>query len=370
MANIVFTNFASALLAASIDDVDTTIQVATGFGDLFPVVTAPQFAYATLENDSGDVEIVKITARAALSDLLTVERGADNTLAKAFTLTVTRVELRLNAATQAEYAQVNGYTMTGDADFNGNSLIDAAINGSLTRITAGQIAGVALRGAIDLTSNEIAVPAGGGRATVGAATILASGDDIVAELDTAGVIILNSATVGVQIPAGAYLRVEGPTAANHMEVLHDDTLCSFTFPNTTSVEWDTLLNMSADLDMQDNQILQASILDFSIPAQTVAGVSTTDLDWALGAFVRLELEADIASMTFSNLPATGNVASFRLKIIQDSTPRTIAWPSGSIFPRGDQPVLTTDAGAVDYVDMWTDDGGTTWSIGFNLDWKA
>jgi len=58
MANIVFTNNASALLAASIVPADTTMQVAVGFGDLFPVVTAPQYAYATLEDNAGELEVV------------------------------------------------------------------------------------------------------------------------------------------------------------------------------------------------------------------------------------------------------------------------------------------------------------------------
>lgn len=367
MANIVFTNNASALLAASISDSDLTIQVAAGFGDLFPVVTAPQFAYATLEDNAGNLEIVKITARAAASDLLTVERGQD-TLAKAFTLTVTRVEIRLTKATMEEMAQTNGYTMTGDADFNGNNLIDALINGSLTRFTAGQIAGVPLRGAIDLTSNELNVPAGGGRATAGNATILVTGDDLMAELDTAGVIIMDSATVGVRVIAGAYLRVEGTSSAEYFEVTHDDTDVNFAFGNATLLNIPIDVNLTGDLDMNGNLISRVEFIDFEVTKQAVSGVSTTDFDWELGAYIILTLTADIATLTFSNLPAA-NIAAFRVKVVQDSTARTITWPASVLWPANVEPILSTGSGDIDFIDLWTDDGGTTWYGAYNTDWS-
>ena len=367
MANIVFANNASAVLAASIGPGDLTIQVAAGYGALFPNPGGGDYFYVTLESNTGAIEIVQCTARAA--DNLTVVRAQEGTTAQSFSLTTTRVELRITKAVLDEMLQLSGGLLTGDLDLNTNNVIDAYINGSGTRITAGQIVAVPLRGLLDISTNEIAVPTDGtSRATVGGATILASGDDLMAELDTAGVIILNSGTVGTRVPAGAYLRVEGPTPANHMSVVHDDTLCTFTFPNTTSVEWDTLLNMGANIDLKDNQLLSATIVDYNIPAQTVSGVATTDLDWALGPYVTLNLTANIGSLTFSNLPA--GFAGFRLKVVQDTTPRTIAWPAGTLFPQGLAPSLSAASGAVDFVELWTDDGGTSWYVVANLNWTV
>jgi hypothetical protein len=368
MANVVFTNNASALLAATITAVDTTIQVAAGFGDLFPVVTAPNFCYATLEDNAGNIEIVKVTARSAASDLLTVERGQEGTVAKAFTLTVTRVELRLTKNTMEEFAQINGYTMTGDADFNGNQLLDAFIAGPLTRFTAGQIAGVPLRGAVDVTSNEIAVPAGGGRATAGGATLLVTGDDIVAELDTAGVIILNSATVGVRIPASAYLRVEGSTTGHYFEVTHDDTDVNFAFGTATELNIPLVVNLTGDLKLNENELSNVQIVDFGIKEQSVTAVSTTDLDYTLGSYVNLALNVSISTLTFSNLPTVG-VASFRLKVTKLVGSETITWPASFKWPsNGIAPSLSTGAGDIDFVDIWTDDGGTTWYGAYNVNW--
>lgn len=368
MANIVFTNCASALLAASISDSDLTIQVATGFGDLFPVVTAPQYAYATLENDSGDLEIVKVTARTGGSDLLTVERAQEGTIAKAFVLTVTRVELRLTKATMEEFAQINGFTMTGDADFNGNNLVDALINGPLTAITNGQIAGVPIRGAIDLSSNEIAVPAGGGRATVGGAVILAGGDDIVAELDTAGVIILDSATVGVRIPASAYFRVEGSSSAEYFEITHDDTDVIFAFGNAALLQLPLAVDMTGNLTMNESEISNVQIVDFGIKMQSIVATSTTDFDYELGSYVDLDLDVSITTLTFSNLPSLG-LLSFRLKVVQNTGGETITWPGSFKWPlNGTAPTLTDTAGKIDFIDIWSDDQGTTWYGAFNVDW--
>lgn len=370
MANIVFTNNASALLAATINSVETTIQVAAGYGDLFPVITAPQYCYATLEDNAGNIEIVKVTARAAASDLLTVERGQEGTVGQAFTLTVTRVELRLTKATMEEFLQLNGGTMTGDLDLNTNNLIDAFISGVSTRFTQGQIAGVPLRGAVDLTSNEIVVPAGGGRATAGGATLLLQGDDIMAELDAAGVILFDSATVGLQVPGGAYLRVEGPTAANHIILSHDDTDAAFSFPNTTKVTWDTLLEMSANIDLLDNELVRPLFTDFAVKKQSVSGIATTVVDYELGSYIILTLTANIAVLTLDN-PPTAEVGVFRFRVVQGNGPFTITWPAGTKWPKnGAAPVLSTANGAIDFIDLWTDDGGTTWYGAYNDNWAV
>lgn len=366
MADIVFQNNASALLAASINTVETSIQVAAGFGASFPSPTGGQYFYLTLEDNTGAIEVVQCTARAA--DILTVVRGQEGTTGQAFSLTVTRCELRLTKATMEGFVQTSGDTMAGDLDFNQNNLVDALINGINTRISNGQIYGVALRGAVDVSSNEVAVPAGGGRATVGAAEILAVGDDVMAELDVAGVITLNSGTLGTVVPAGAYFRVEGVTPANHMNVAHDDTDVAFTFPNTTQVTWDTDLVLAAPIKMAGNEIQFASFVDFSLKKQAVSGIATTVVDYELGSYITLSLTADIGTLTLNNPPAV-DVGVFRFKVIQDTTPRTITWPAGVKWPRGGgAPSLSAGSGAIDFIDIWTDDGGTTWYGASNTNW--
>lgn len=69
--------------------------------------------------------------------------------------------------------------------------------------------------------------------------------------------------------------------------------------------------------------------------------------------------------TFSNPAASGKVSMFNIKITQDSTARTITWPSSVDWPASTAPTLTTTSGAVDVFVFFTNDGGTTY-YGFTV----
>lgn len=373
--NILFSNNASALLAATISSVDTVVQVAGGFGANFPSPSSPQIFYATLEDDNGNIEIVKCTSRTG--DNLTVVRAQDGTTAQAFTLNVTRVELRLVEIVVEEFVQKNGASMTGDLIMSGNSITDAVIDGSSTQITGGEIVNVPVRNAAGVSTNEIAVPVSPGRATVGGAAILASGDDIVAELDAAGTITLNSATVGVVMDqGGAYLRMRGALRiansgnTDWLEATHNGTDFNFLFTNTAEVNWDTLLNMTAALRLNDNLLIRSVFQDFSIDEQAVTATATTSIDYTAGSYVALTMNTNITTLNLNNPPPSTSVGVLRLKVIQDATGgRTIAWPASVKWPGGTAPTLSTAANAIDFVDLWTDDAGTTWYGSYNTDWS-
>lgn len=368
MADIVFTNNASALLAASIGTGDTSIQVAAGFGALFPSPGAGEYFNATLEDSSGNIEIVQCTSRA--TDILTVVRAQEGTVAQAFTLTVTRVELRVTKAMLEEFAQLSGFLMVGNIDLDTNDLIDANITGTQTRFTQGQIAGVPLRGAVDSTGNEINVPVDDQiRATAGGASILVTGDDIMAELDDLGIILFDSATVGLQVPGGAYLRVEGPTPANHIILTHDDTDATFAFLNTTLVNWDTLLSMAAPIDMNENELRQIALLDFSLKKQSLGSGTIVDIDYEAGSYAIITMTGSITDLNVINLPA-GDVATVRVKVIQSTGGSHLItnYVANVKWARGVVPTLSTVVGDIDFIDLWTDDGGTSWYGSFDTDW--
>jgi hypothetical protein len=90
-----FTNNATTTLAAGISNSATSLSVQSGAGGLFPALTASDYFYCTLANNSGNVEIVKVTARS--SDTFTIVRGYDNTTAMAWNAG-DKVELRAVAA--------------------------------------------------------------------------------------------------------------------------------------------------------------------------------------------------------------------------------------------------------------------------------
>ena len=64
--------------------------------------------------------------------------------------------------------------------------------------------------------------------------------------------------------------------------------------------------------------------------------------------------------TFSNPAASGRASSFVLKVIQDSSARTITWPGSVDWPAATAPALTATNNGVDVFVFFTIDGGTTY----------
>lgn len=118
-----FTNFASTLLASGITDIQTTLAVTTGDGDLFPVADLSGTGdYFDIVIEDGatppNIEILQVTDRTLGSDNLTVVRAQEGTTAFAFAAN-SRVELRPTAATMDSYLTGDGDTISG----NDNTLI-------------------------------------------------------------------------------------------------------------------------------------------------------------------------------------------------------------------------------------------------------
>lgn len=174
---ILFSNNASSPLAVAITDVSTTITVDDS--SAFPQPTGGDVIYITLEDPAGDVEIVRCSANNGVNTFTvdTGGRGIDGTTAQAFNATETRVELRLVKTVLEGLLQTLGGTMLGNLDMNNNDIVDAVLSGAGTKVTAGEIVAVPLRGLTGISTNEIAVPINGtSRATAGGAAIVVTGD--------------------------------------------------------------------------------------------------------------------------------------------------------------------------------------------------
>jgi len=93
-------------------------------------------------------------------------------------------------------------------------------------------------------------------------------------------------------------------------------------------------------------------------AFTDAGNSgaTITLDWNEGEIQRVTL-TDSPTISFANKPPAGTL---RLEVVQDGTgSRTVTWPAAVEWAGGSAPTLTTAANALDVIDLYTPDGGTT-----------
>lgn len=94
---IQFKNNAAATLATAIGAGSTEFSVSAGYGSRFPSAGAGDYFMATLFNENGDTEVVKVTARSG--DVFTVERAKEGTAAAAWAATTTRIECRVTAGT-------------------------------------------------------------------------------------------------------------------------------------------------------------------------------------------------------------------------------------------------------------------------------
>ena len=92
---------------------------------------------------------------------------------------------------------------------------------------------------------------------------------------------------------------------------------------------------------------------------SASGVANIDCD--LGELFKITLTENITSLTFSNLPGSGNGKTVMLQITQHaSAAKTFAWPASFKWAGGAAPSISTGASAVDMLAITTFDNGTTW----------
>lgn len=88
--------------------------------------------------------------------------------------------------------------------------------------------------------------------------------------------------------------------------------------------------------------------------------NTATLDFSVATVFQLTLSEDVSTFTWSNAPSSGTAFGFTLKVIQDSTARTITWPASVDWPGATVPTLSVGSGDVDVFTFFTIDGGTTY----------
>lgn len=81
------------------------------------------------------------------------------------------------------------------------------------------------------------------------------------------------------------------------------------------------------------------------------------VDCSLGDYFTLALNANVTGWTFTNV-APG--CSLLIEFTQDSTSRTVAWPTSFVWPGGVAGAVSTGSGAQDMLAISTFDAGGSW----------
>jgi hypothetical protein len=87
---------------------------------------------------------------------------------------------------------------------------------------------------------------------------------------------------------------------------------------------------------------------------------TLTLDCSAGSVFSVSLNANITTLTFTNIPTTGNSYTMILQFTADGTARSVTWPAAVKWANAAAPTLTSVNTKVDLFTLTTHDGGTTW----------
>ena len=140
------------------------------------------------------------------------------------------------------------------------------------------------------------------------------------------------------------------------QYIHAPSSTTLDINATSEIELNAaLIDVNGNLDVQGTLTVQGGITE---DASTLSGTTPTLYGYLATNFVHTLTGA--TTYTFSNPATTGNASSFTLKIIQDSTARTITWPATVRWAGGTAPTLTTTANGVDVFVFYTIDGGTNY----------
>lgn len=118
--------------------------------------------------------------------------------------------------------------------------------------------------------------------------------------------------------------------------------------------------MPQDLGISDLAILKNYKEVYST---TTISSNILTLNLNNGNIFNVLLNANILTITISNIPSSTHTISFTVIFTADGTARAVNWPNTVIWPSGNAPSITSTAGKIDVFSFSSTDGGTNW-MGF------
>jgi hypothetical protein len=119
------------------------------------------------------------------------------------------------------------------------------------------------------------------------------------------------------------------------------------------------IKVSSTTVIDDNKIFLPVNASSTRTAPTISsGTLTLDLNTA--TVFDVALNANITTLTISNVQASGRSSSFVLILTADGTARSVTWPASFLWPSGLTPTLTSTNNKKDVFVFFTIDGGTTY----------
>lgn len=137
---------------------------------------------------------------------------------------------------------------------------------------------------------------------------------------------------------------------------------SLTFAGTDSTTMTFPSSSGTVTTLDATQTLTGKTITGVKETKTAPSISTNTLtlDCSTGNVFAVSLNANITTLSFSNVPSSGTAYALTLSFTADGTARTVTWGSAVKWPGGTAPTLTSTNAKVDTFVLTTWDGGTTW----------
>jgi len=97
----------------------------------------------------------------------------------------------------------------------------------------------------------------------------------------------------------------------------------------------------------------------SVIVASAISSGTLGLDLNTGRYYQVSLNQSITTFTVANPSASGQ-SSLVIKFTANGTAYTVTWPTGTVWPGGTAPTMTSTNGKRDLIGLMTDNAGTTW----------
>lgn len=300
--------------------------------------------------------------------------------------------LRIELIASGEQANTWGIT----TNTNLGTLIEEAISGIATiDVTAADVTLTALNGVTDqsrqMILNVTGTPGTARQLTAPAVPkvyVIANGSDaavsIITVLDSGSVTIPAGVTKIVYSDGEGFFEADDTNLVTASRAVVSNSNGILTASATTATEVGYLSGVTSAIQTQINS-KQASLGytpvnkagdtmtgDLTVSADVLAtayqetkvapSISTNSLaiNCATANVFVVPLNANITTLTFTNVPTTGLAFGLTLAFVADGTSRTITWGSAVKWPAGAPPTMSSTSGKVDTFVFYTYDGGSTW----------
>jgi hypothetical protein len=219
---------------------------------------------------------------------------------------------------------------------------------------------------VDSSNNNIKeLPSGDNLDITGCGIITSSGNSNIGLTPHGTGVVRIDGTNGIDMESGS-IAIKNSGAVSNIKLYCESSNAHYVQVQSPAHS-DYSGNVTLTLPTVTGKIVGTDANNVTLLPGGTAGVSTAITSSSNAATINLRLGdsfthtlSENVTYTFSNPPASGKLAVFILKVVQDSSARTITWPGTVDWASATAPTISTGSGDVDIFVFLTVDGGSNY----------